>query len=109
MSMEKYAKLNSLQALRENALAQSSERLEYTSHTSQHGTTSEEDAIQPLVSLLAEPMSKSGTRRSDADHLAIEVHHYPGQVHDLTIKLVLNREVGPSVASARSLRYSICP
>lgn len=26
-----------------------------------------------LVSLLAEPMSKSGTRRSDADHLAIEL------------------------------------
>jgi timeless len=74
--------------LRENALAQSHMLMEYkraiTHHSSHHGSLAEKSKqpddgnnngglLSIFVSLLAEPLSKTGTGRSDADHLTIEL------------------------------------
>jgi timeless len=66
--------------LRENALAQSDMLMEYkraiVHHPSHRQTKSkggEGGLISIFVSLLAEPLSKSGTKRTDVDHLTIEL------------------------------------
>lgn len=63
--------------LRENALEQAEIRMEYkrtvayhASHHSQKGGTG---LLSVFVSLLAEPLSRSGASRTDADHLTIEL------------------------------------
>lgn len=63
--------------LRENALEQAQLLLDYkrivahhsSHHSSKHGT----GLLSVFVSLLAEPLSRSGASRTDADHLTIEL------------------------------------
>jgi timeless len=63
--------------LRENALEQAQLLLDYkrivahhaSHHSSKHGT----GLLSIFVSLLAEPLSRSGASRTDADHLTIEL------------------------------------
>lgn len=68
--------------LRENALEQSQMLMEYkkaithhSSHLAEHRrlTGGKGGLLSIFVSLLAEPLSKSGTGRSDSDHLTIEL------------------------------------
>jgi timeless len=64
--------------LRENALAQADLLVEYKRaichHSSHLGPKKEQGGLLSIfVSLLAEPLSKTGTERSDEDHLTIEL------------------------------------
>ena len=64
--------------LRENALEQAELLMEYkriiAHHPSHHDKGNEGSGLLSIfVSLLAEPLSKSGASRTDADHLTIEL------------------------------------
>ena len=64
--------------LRENALEQAEMLMEYkraVAHHASHYQQKEQGTglLSVLVSLLAEPLSKSGASRTDADHLTIEL------------------------------------
>lgn len=68
--------------LRENALLQSKMLMDYKKafvHHASHRRNRDESAsdegglLSIFVSLLAEPLSKTGTKRTDADHLTIEL------------------------------------
>ena len=66
--------------LRQNALSQSDLLMEYKkaivhhpSHRKNKDDAGEGGVLSIFVSLLAEPLSKTGTRRTDADHLTIEL------------------------------------
>ena len=69
--------------LRENAIAQSDMLMEYkraivhhASHRKNRTSKADENeggVLSIFVSLLAEPLSKTGTKRTDADHLTIEL------------------------------------
>ena len=68
--------------LRENALTQSKMLMEYKRAIVHHpshrrnkdNSNSDEGGLLSIfVSLLAEPLSKTGTKRTDADHLTIEL------------------------------------
>ena len=68
--------------IRENAIAQSDMLMEYkrsivhhASHRQSSSSSSSDEGgvLSIFVSLLAEPLSKTGTKRTDADHLTIEL------------------------------------
>ena len=62
--------------LRENALAQSEMLMEYKraiTHHNSHLHDQKGGLLSIFVSLLAEPLSKTGTARTDTDHLTIEL------------------------------------
>jgi timeless len=63
--------------LRENALEQADMLMEYkraVAHHSSHSPANKDGGmLSVLVSLLAEPLSKSGASRTDTDHLTIEL------------------------------------
>ena len=62
--------------LRENALEQAELLMEYkraVAHHSSHCKQEGNGLLSVFVSLLAEPLSRSGSSRTDADHLTIEL------------------------------------
>lgn len=101
--------------LRENALAQAHQLMEYKrliayhpSHASTNKKKNKQQAsglLSIFVSLLAEPLSKAGAARSDADHLTIElVLHLIRNL--LSADPLLNSTLEScSVKSVMNLRY----
>ena len=96
--------------LRENALAQSEMLMEFkramTHHPSHHGGKGG-GLFSVFVSLLAEPISKTGSARSDMDHLTIElVLHLFRNL--LTAEPLIKNSADISQASARLHQELVC-
>lgn len=77
LSFSRFSFIKEQIKLRENALAQADMLMEYKRaichHASHMGDSDQGGLLSIFVSLLAEPLSKTGTARTDEDHLTIEL------------------------------------